>query len=65
MEQWALRQKTKFMQIRLTPENREQMERVATANYLELSVWARQTLLKAVDEWEREQELEEESEEER
>ncbi len=58
-----MRQKTKFMQIRLTPENRERIERVATANYLELSVWARQTLLKAVAEWEREQRLGEESEE--
>ena len=60
-----MRQKTKFMQIRLTPENREQLERVAEASYLELSVWARQTLLKAADEWEQEQRLGEDSERDR
>ena len=45
--------KTKFIQIRLTPEDRDRFQRIADSGYLEISVWCRVTLLKAADEWER------------
>ena len=47
--------KTKFIQIRLTPEDKARLEGVAASTYLELSVWARMTLLKAADQREKEQ----------
>ena len=55
--------KTEFLLIRLSKENKERIERMARAQYFRPSVWARSVLLKAVDEWEREQQLGEESEE--
>lgn len=44
--------KTKFLQIRLSPENLERVERVASAEHLDKSTWARRVLLKAVERWE-------------
>ncbi|CAN5835753.1 hypothetical protein BH23GEM6_BH23GEM6_24000 [soil metagenome] len=40
--------KTEFLQIRLTPEDRQRIDRVATAAHLDTSTWARQALLRAV-----------------
>jgi predicted transcriptional regulator len=42
------RAKTEFLQIRLSPDGLEQIERVAHAEHLEKSMWARRALLKAV-----------------
>lgn len=40
--------KTEFLQVRLTPEDRRRVERVAAAVHLEPSTWARQVLLREV-----------------
>ena len=45
--------KTDNLLIRLTPEDKERLQRVAEAQYLEMSTWARQVLLKAVSDAER------------
>jgi hypothetical protein len=42
--------KTDALLIRLTPEDRARLQRVAEANYLEASTWARQILMRAVAE---------------
>lgn len=42
--------RTEFLQIRLTPDDRRTLEAVAQIEHLDLSTWARQTLLKAADE---------------
>lgn len=44
--------RTEFLQIRITPEDRERLQRVAEAEHLDLSTWARRTLLQAVDQLE-------------
>jgi len=41
--------RTEFLQIRITPEDRERFQRVAEAEHLDLSTWARRTLLQAID----------------
>jgi hypothetical protein len=41
--------KTEFIQIRFSPYDRERMARIAAADHLELSTWARQILLTAVE----------------
>lgn len=41
--------KTEFLQIRVTPEDRERIDRVAAAAHLESSTWARQAILRAVE----------------
>ena len=41
--------KTEFLQIRLTPEDRERLRRAAAADHLDVSTWARQIILKALD----------------
>lgn len=41
--------KTDALLIRLTPEDRARLQRVAEANYLEASTWSRQVLMRAVD----------------
>lgn len=41
--------RTEFLQIRVSPEDRERLQRVADAEHLDLSTWARRTLLQAVD----------------
>jgi hypothetical protein len=45
--------KTEFLQIRLTQEDRERIARVASGEHLDLSTWARQILLKSVEDWEK------------
>jgi hypothetical protein len=42
--------KTDALLIRLTPEDRVRLQRVAESNYLEASTWARQILMRAVAE---------------
>ena len=44
--------KTTFLQMRLTPEDRDRIERVAEAEHLDVSTWARQVILKTVERWE-------------
>jgi len=45
--------KTDFLQIRFSPEDKWRIDQVAASNHLEPSTWARQVLLKAVTEAER------------
>jgi uncharacterized protein (DUF1778 family) len=45
--------KTENLLIRLTPDDKARLQRVAEAHYLEMSTWARQVLLRALDEAER------------
>jgi hypothetical protein len=42
--------KTEFLQVRLSPVDRQRIERVAAASHLEMSTWARQAILRALDE---------------
>lgn len=44
--------KTEFLQIRLAPRDRDRVFDAAIANHLEPSTWARQAILRAVEEWE-------------
>ncbi len=48
--------KTKAIQVRLTKKDRERIDEVAKAHYLDTSSWARMTMLRAVDMWEAENE---------
>jgi hypothetical protein len=41
--------KTEFLQIRLTPKDRQRIERAAAADHLDTSTWARRVLLKHLD----------------
>ena len=41
--------KTEFLQVRLTPEDKERIVEAATAEHLEPSTWARQVILRALD----------------
>lgn len=45
--------KTEFLQIRLTPADRERVGQAAAADHLDLSTWARRAILRAVEEFER------------
>lgn len=45
--------KTEFLQIRLSQEDRDRIAHVASNEYLEPSTWARQVLLKSVEDWEK------------
>jgi hypothetical protein len=44
--------KTEFLQIRITPQDRDRFRRVAEAEHLEISTWARRLLLQAAERWE-------------
>lgn len=44
--------KTEFLQIRLSPTDRGRIERAAQAEHLDLSTWARQTILRRLESWE-------------
>jgi len=44
--------KTEFLQIRMTPESRQRLSRVAEADHLDESTWARRAILKAIERWE-------------
>ena len=43
--------KTEFLQIRMTPENRQHLSRVAEADHLDESTWARRAILQALERW--------------
>ena len=43
--------KTEFLQIRMTPEDSRRLSRVAEADHLDESTWARQAILDALDAW--------------
>ena len=45
--------KTEFLQIRLSPEDRERVEAAARAEFLDVSTWARRVLLQALAESEK------------
>jgi hypothetical protein len=45
----AKKPKDQFLQIRLTAEDRQRIERVAAAAHLDASTWARQVLLQTAD----------------
>ncbi|HEX5438307.1 MAG TPA: hypothetical protein VFW98_14220 [Gemmatimonadaceae bacterium] len=47
--------KTEFLQIRLTPEDRQRLRRVAASEFIEQSTWARRAILRALEQWEAEQ----------
>jgi predicted transcriptional regulator len=44
--------KTEFLQIRVSPDDVERLERIAASEHLDKSTWARRELLKVVDRWE-------------
>ncbi len=44
--------KTEFLQIRMTPESSKRLSRVAEADHLDESTWARRAILQALDRWE-------------
>ena len=44
--------KTEFLQIRMTPESFQRLSRVAEADHLDESTWARRAILQALDRWE-------------
>ena len=41
--------KTDFLQIRVTPDDKRRMDEAASEVHLDTSTWARQVLLKAVE----------------
>jgi len=43
--------KTEFLQIRVTPEDRDRIWRAAADDHLDPSTWARRAILAAVEEW--------------
>ena len=45
--------KTEFLQIRVSPEDKKRIKRVAEADHLDQSTWARRAVLKAVEAWEK------------
>ena len=47
--------KSKFLQVRVTEEDKKRIERAARAHYIDTSTWARMTIMQAVDAWERRQ----------
>jgi predicted transcriptional regulator len=44
--------KTEFLQIRMTPANSQRLSRVAEADHLDESTWARRAILQALERWE-------------
>ena len=48
--------KTEFLQIRLSPDDRDRIWRVAGADHLDPSTWARRIILQAIETWEKAQE---------
>lgn len=43
--------KTEFLQIRLSPQDRELIRQVAEASYLDISTWARQAIMQAASDF--------------
>lgn len=46
--------KTEFLQIRMTPEGSQRLSRVAEADHLDESTWARRAILQALERWDAE-----------
>ena len=46
--------RTELVQVRVTPENKKRILRVANALYLEPSAWVRSVVMQAVEKWEKE-----------
>lgn len=55
------RPKSDFLHIRLSPEDKQRVLRVARASYLDGSTWARQVIMRAVERFETRQGPEEKS----
>jgi hypothetical protein len=51
--------KSKFLQVRVSDEEKARIERAARAHYIDTSTWARMKIMQAVDAWERQKEREE------
>ena len=47
--------KTEFLQIRFSPEDRQRLIKAAAVNHLDPSTWARQIIMKAIENWESKQ----------
>lgn len=47
--------KTEFLQIRFSPEDRQRLVNAAGGNHLDPSTWARQVIMKAIENWEKSQ----------
>ncbi len=47
--------KTEFLQIRFSPEDRQRLFNAAAGNHLDPSTWARQIIMKAIENWEKTQ----------
>lgn len=47
--------KTEFLQIRFSPEDRQRLLNAAAGNHLDPSTWARQVVMKAIENWEKTQ----------
>lgn len=45
--------KTRFLQIRLSPEDRDRVDAAAAGSFLDASTWARQVILRALDDEEK------------
>lgn len=41
--------KEQFLHIRLSKKDKERVEAIATANYLDMSTWARMVIMQAVE----------------
>ncbi|HEY9428238.1 MAG TPA: hypothetical protein VIR34_13865 [Gemmatimonadaceae bacterium] len=46
--------KSEFLQIRMTPEGHQRLRRVAEADHLDKSTWARRAIMQALDAWDAE-----------
>jgi hypothetical protein len=46
--------KTEFLQIRVDPADLSRIRKVAAADHLDTSTWARRLILRAVEKWENE-----------
>ena len=47
--------KTEFLQIRFSPEDRQRLFNAAGGNHLDPSTWARQIIMRAIEDWEKKQ----------
>ena len=46
---------TVFLQIRFSPEDRQRLVDAAAGNHLDPSTWARQIIMRAIEDWEKKQ----------
>lgn len=43
--------KSEFLQIRMTPDGHQRLRRIAEADHLDKSTWARRAIMQALDAW--------------